>query len=40
MAGSWQNMNKTMVESWQDLFEILARLQQDLERSWQDLGNT
>ena len=31
-------MNNILVESWQDLVEILARSQQNLKRSWQDLG--
>ena len=32
-------MNNILVESWHDLVEILARSQQDLERSWQDMNN-
>ena len=39
MAGSWQNMNNILVDPWHDLVEILARSQQNLERSWQDMNN-
>lgn len=39
MAGSWQNVNIILLDSWHDPVEILARSQQDLERSWQDMNN-
>ena len=30
--------SRIVAESWRDLDDILARSQQDLLRSWQDLG--